>query len=89
MCRLVNDRNAMTPYIAETADPSTSLRFGRDDKRDWLEIERLDACAYHANCSKNRKSPEYSWPMSLIPYFIMAMRSTPMPKAKPLIFFGS
>ena len=27
--------------------------------------------------------------MSLTPYFIIAMRSTPIPKAKPEIFFGS
>src|SRR5580704_5862235 len=27
--------------------------------------------------------------ISLMPYFIMAMRSMPMPKAKPEIFFGS
>ena len=30
-------------------------------------------------------SPEYSSPISLIPYFIIAMRSTPIPNANPLI----
>src|SRR6185437_3404722 len=43
----------------------------------------------HANCSRKRRSPEYSRPISLMPYFIIAIRSTPMPKAKPEIFFGS
>ena len=43
----------------------------------------------HANCSRNRISPRRTEPMSLMPYFIIAMRSTPMPKAKPEIFFGS
>ena len=43
----------------------------------------------HANCSRNRTSPEYSRLMSLMPYFIIAMRSRPMPKAKPEILSGS
>ena len=43
----------------------------------------------HANCPRNRISPAKKLPISLMPYFIMAMRSTPMPKAKPEIFFGS
>ena len=34
-------------------------------------------------------SPAKNCPISLMPYFIIAMRSTPMPKAKPEIFFGS
>ena len=44
---------------------------------------------FHANCSRKRRSPEYMRLMSVMPYFIMAMRSMPMPKAKPLIFLGS
>jgi len=43
----------------------------------------------HANCPRKRISPEKNWPMSLTPYFIIAMRSMPMPKAKPEIFLES
>src|ERR1039458_2890809 len=41
------------------------------------------------NCPKNLISPAKSDPISPIPYFIIAIRSTPIPKAKPEIFFGS
>ena len=46
----------------------------------------LSTAPPHANCSRNRISPEYSSPISLIPYFIIAIRSTPIPNANPLIF---
>ena len=42
-----------------------------------------------SNCSKNFKSFSKNSLRSLMPYFSMAMRSTPMPKAKPVYFSGS
>ncbi len=36
------------------------------------------------NCRRNRRSLEWKSRMSSIPWRIMAMRSTPMPKAKPV-----
>ncbi len=56
----------------------------RNEKTQRLRTYRR----LHANCSRNRTSPENSSPISLTPYFIIAMRSRPMPKAKPEIFSG-
>src|SRR5579864_3812757 len=43
----------------------------------------------YANCSRNRTSPwKNSW-ISSMPYFSIAIRSTPMPNAKPLMRLGS
>src|SRR5438128_1457947 len=41
------------------------------------------------NCLKNLRSFWKNKRMSSIPYFSMAIRSTPMPKANPENFFGS
>jgi hypothetical protein len=57
---------------------------------EWGQIgSKPGAEDIHANCSRNRTSPENSRLISLMPYFIIAIRSRPMPNAKPEIFSGS
>src|SRR5580698_9614088 len=86
---------ATTPWCRRRECPCRVDVVVRMRLRQSSRKQRQELCACHAcyqalngsyeNCSRNRISPLYSSPISLIPYFIIAMLSTPIPKAMPLI----
>ena len=76
-------------YRAINVKRHQHVRTADDAKTRYSEHNKEKSVVAHANCSRKRTSPwKNNW-MSSIPYFSMAMRSTPMPKAKPETFSGS
>ena len=70
-------------HLDAGVDQTVGDRGGREVRLDELEQPPVGDL-HRVNCSKKRMSFSKKRRMSSIPYFSMATRSTPMPKAQPV-----